>query len=311
MLSFLPHLGSIQIVDCCSGLLLYHTWHPHSLLSICNPATKKWATLPDRFGRFQNLVLAFDPRHSPHYHVLHFKESQGWTELEIYSSKTREWSRCQRLWNHHTYQILHLPGVYHEGIVYKLAFASAHNLLIGVDVEGEIVRRIDQPNSTDKESKRLFLHNQRVGFSGGYLHHAHHKGKAELEILVLKDLDGKQWSLKHHADIKTMVEMSQGKMALPQLYPFSMGYFDILALHPDGNVVYLQVLRKLFAYHLNNAHLEEVCTFGSGHLQSFLSMRLAFRIASEMMGFDAILMMIDIMCLHALGFVIKVAVENN
>lgn len=75
-------------------------------------------------------------------------------------------------------------------------------------------------------------------------------------LWVLKDLDGNQWSLKHRVDIKTIVEMSQGEMAPHRPSPLSIAHFGILAMHPDGNVVHLQHLHKLFAYHLNHARLE-------------------------------------------------------
>ncbi|XP_008804517.1 F-box protein At5g07610-like [Phoenix dactylifera] len=265
-LSFLAPPENIRIVDCSNGLILCSTWNPRSLLStyfVCNPATKKWAALPERFGRLRKLVLAFDPRRSPHYHVIHFKKSRGSTELETYSSKTGKWGECQPLWDNDSVRILRSPGVYHEGIIYKLAYT--HNLLMAVYLEREVHRRIELPSSTDHGHMRFSLQNRCIGLSGGYLHYAH-KGKTELQIWVLKDLDNNQWILKHRADIKTIVEMNQGEMALHQLSPFSIGYFDISAFHPDGNIVYLQVLRKLFAYNWNNARLEEVCAFGHGRL---------------------------------------------
>lgn len=72
------YVRSIQRSASCSRLKIFGSWtvamvlllrgacHPRSLLCtfyVCNPATKKRAALPGRFGR---LVLAFDPRHSPH-----------------------------------------------------------------------------------------------------------------------------------------------------------------------------------------------------------------------------------------------------
>uniref|UniRef100_A0A8R7PY17 F-box domain-containing protein n=1 Tax=Triticum urartu TaxID=4572 RepID=A0A8R7PY17_TRIUA len=49
-LSFLPRCHSLDILDCCNGLLLCRCWKatdPEALdYIVCNPATEKWVVVP-------------------------------------------------------------------------------------------------------------------------------------------------------------------------------------------------------------------------------------------------------------------------
>ncbi|KAM0916750.1 hypothetical protein ACQ4PT_010072 [Festuca glaucescens] len=83
-LMFLPstHAARSRVLDHCNGLLLCQN---NKATYICNPATRRWATLPPRplhptagprFYR-DRLHLLFDPTVSLHYRVMFFPEAPG------------------------------------------------------------------------------------------------------------------------------------------------------------------------------------------------------------------------------------------
>uniref|UniRef100_A0A0D9WDC7 F-box domain-containing protein n=1 Tax=Leersia perrieri TaxID=77586 RepID=A0A0D9WDC7_9ORYZ len=100
--SFLPKCDRLQLLASCNGLLLLCLWSkltdPKKFnYVVCNPATKKWAALPESTGRLIKPRLGFDPTVSSHFHV--FELEMDWlvnifcgksqvAGLRIYSSKT-------------------------------------------------------------------------------------------------------------------------------------------------------------------------------------------------------------------------------
>jgi hypothetical protein len=77
-LSFLRKYESIEVLDCCNGLLLCRCWKqtdPKTLdYVVCNPATEKWVTVPVTkwSSKVNSALLGFEPAVSSHFHVFEF-----------------------------------------------------------------------------------------------------------------------------------------------------------------------------------------------------------------------------------------------
>ncbi|CAM0884623.1 unnamed protein product [Alopecurus aequalis] len=83
-LSFLPKYQSLDILDCCNGLLLCRCWKttdPETMdYVVCNPATEKWVVVPatDWSSKVNVARLGFDPAVSSHFHVFEFIDKKVW-----------------------------------------------------------------------------------------------------------------------------------------------------------------------------------------------------------------------------------------
>uniref|UniRef100_A0A8R7R9V1 F-box domain-containing protein n=1 Tax=Triticum urartu TaxID=4572 RepID=A0A8R7R9V1_TRIUA len=105
--AYLPKHEHIYILDCCNGLLLYGLYAQEISCIVCNPATKKWVTLPNSGQAAEQVIdtrLGFDPAKSPHFHVFEFVEQEGdWTSdlagVAVYSSETGRWVYREKKWN--------------------------------------------------------------------------------------------------------------------------------------------------------------------------------------------------------------------
>uniref|UniRef100_A0A453GG76 Uncharacterized protein n=1 Tax=Aegilops tauschii subsp. strangulata TaxID=200361 RepID=A0A453GG76_AEGTS len=110
-LAFLPNYKSLEVLDCCNGLLLCRCWKetdPKTLdYVVCNPATEKWVVVPPTNWSSEVEVtrLGFDPAVSSHFHVFEFIDEDVWGTEEdklsdcsgriemvpVYSSKAGVW----------------------------------------------------------------------------------------------------------------------------------------------------------------------------------------------------------------------------
>jgi hypothetical protein len=83
-LSFLPKYESLDILDCCNGLLLYRCWKttdPKMMdYVVCNPATEIWVVVPatDWSCKVEVARLGFEPTVSSHFHVFEFIDEEAW-----------------------------------------------------------------------------------------------------------------------------------------------------------------------------------------------------------------------------------------
>ncbi|XBI67997.1 hypothetical protein VPH35_047260 [Triticum aestivum] len=107
-LSFLPKYESLEILDCCNGLLLCRgrkSTDPKTLdYVVCNPATEKWVTVPATKWSWDmsSACLGFDPAVSSHFYVFELVPALAWNPIKrddysieavgIYSSKVGVWT---------------------------------------------------------------------------------------------------------------------------------------------------------------------------------------------------------------------------
>uniref|UniRef100_N1QWF3 Uncharacterized protein n=1 Tax=Aegilops tauschii TaxID=37682 RepID=N1QWF3_AEGTA len=96
--AFLPNHQRVDLLDCCSGLLLCR-WHAAGAdecrYIVCNPARKEWVMLPEpsKAEEVSTVRLGFDPAVSSHFYVfiMLLEEIDGdfyHTRVNVYSSET-------------------------------------------------------------------------------------------------------------------------------------------------------------------------------------------------------------------------------
>ncbi|XP_017701568.1 F-box protein At5g07610-like [Phoenix dactylifera] len=240
-LSFLPNICNMEVISSCNGLLLCHSWVAQSRMVgvkaqsfyVCNPTTGEWAVVPKANDIYYGfLALGFDPRISRHYHVFHSDVCEI-LRFMIFSTKTNEWvvSEVSDAKKYHSPQATFFDGIFYV--------TNGLKQVLGVDLEGKVCRRIDLP-----ESGRI----ECLGRSGGSLHYMR-QNKGEIKVWMLKDYRHVEWVLKHCISIRAMLHIH----GIPESQ-------DVHALefHPDVDVVFLRIGRKIFSYHLNHGRLEEV-----------------------------------------------------
>ncbi|GJY07388.1 hypothetical protein Tco_0374442 [Tanacetum coccineum] len=100
--------GFVHILQSCNGLLLCCTQRPDKLY-VCNPTIKMFKMLPTN-SPIWNVKIAFDPTKSPHYKVIYAKVVHdddefdfGYSQIETYSSETRNWSLCGDRFPEHSF----------------------------------------------------------------------------------------------------------------------------------------------------------------------------------------------------------------
>ncbi|XP_008780381.4 F-box protein At5g07610-like [Phoenix dactylifera] len=268
-LSFLPPHKSQKLIYCCNGLLLCCSWDaaipfPEDdgfYYYVCNPATREWAAIPTPKRGSRPLALAFDPRVSRRYHILRYNTDSF--EFEIFSSKNGEWTRSQSRWPG-VADCQVQRGVFFHGIFYVISLET--HAIVGIDLEqGKVGRTIEMPACCIRKFCRK-LGSDRIGHSGGSLHYAL-EDHDDIKVWILEDHEGRdEWTLKHCISIKPLLE-KHGIEYVP--FPYRrLDYLDILAIHPDVDVVFLRVQReKIISYHLNSGRSEEVCSMAHKYIQ--------------------------------------------
>jgi len=251
-LSFLPCGKYTSIVDCCNGLLLCHSSKGRTAkYYVCNPVTKRWATLPNTDYRVHPLALVFDPNLSRHYSVLGFNADRNSGDkletLVSFSSETGKWVEKLVLWGSEmdTYFRRH---VFFNGTIHLLAYRNP--IVVVVDFEREIYRRIDLP-ATKVDGRSC------LGQSQGYLHYSEISGN-QMIVWVLKNYDRNEWVVKHSTSLEVLFEKHQVQPVPSPSHQSSSDVFDILPFHPDLDVVFLKIHGKIFSYHLISAKLAEI-----------------------------------------------------
>ncbi|XP_073113093.1 F-box protein At5g07610-like [Elaeis guineensis] len=270
-LSFLPPHKSQKLIYCSNGLLLCCSWDatipfPEDdgfYYYVCNPATREWAAVPTPKRGSRPLALAFDPRISHHYRIIRYNTDSF--EFEIFASITGEWTKIQSRWPGVT-DCQVQRGVFFNGTFYVISLEN--HAIVGIDLEsGEVSRNIELPASGIKKFCRKFG-SDRIGYSGGYLHYAL-EDHDDIKVWILEEHEGHdEWMLKHCISIKPLLE-NYGI----EYVPFSdrpLDYLDILAIHPDVDVVFLRVQReRVVCYHLNSGRSEEVCSMACKYIHGF------------------------------------------
>ena len=79
----------------------------------------------------------------------------------------------------------------------------------------------------------------------------------DIKVWILKNYDGhNDWVLKHSIHIKAMTE--RHNVEYKHRFVCHNGYLGILALHPDVDVIFFQLQKKILWYHLSSGRSEEI-----------------------------------------------------
>uniref|UniRef100_A0ACD5XB68 Uncharacterized protein n=1 Tax=Avena sativa TaxID=4498 RepID=A0ACD5XB68_AVESA len=212
-LSFLPKYSSIDILDCCNGLLLCRCWKPTDPKTldyvVCNPATEKWVVVPatDWSSKVDVVRLGFEPAISSHFHVFEFIDEEVWgideydqsdldgriAAVATYSSKARVWThQIQTVEENHFAIPTHSKGVFFNCVMHLAAF----------DDMGQLHCTSSSGSKSDRSS---------------------------LSVWVLEDYSLGKWTLKH-----TVSHL--------QLFgtDYSAGlHYNVISFHPEHNMIFI------------------------------------------------------------------------
>ncbi|KAM3214304.1 hypothetical protein ACQJBY_066653 [Aegilops geniculata] len=204
--AFLPNHQRVDLLDCCSGLLLcrwYAAGGDECRYIVCNPLRKEWIMLPEpnKADNVSTVRLGFDPAASSHFYVfMLLEEIDGdfylyHTRVNVYSSETGRWARKEKRWDERIFPFGHQlrSTVFLNGCMHFHAYSfKSYDCLVAVDTEGETWTIFRLPPGLFNG----FLHQ-----SHGCLHYSTFLYDADstfpLVVYVLKDYDKKEWMLKH------------------------------------------------------------------------------------------------------------------
>ncbi|XP_047088425.1 F-box protein At5g07610-like [Lolium rigidum] len=224
-LPFLPSsCKTIQIIDSSNGLLLcgYAKKYEYEYL-VCNPATEKWAVLPETNAMvgMHTARLCFDPAASSHFRVfLLVKDRLEVTGVKIYSSKTGAWTYRQSEWGDSC--IVHdaAKSVFFNDTMH---FTTSGSSVVTVDMELSRWRRIPTPHPTNSSF---------IGLSRGrlYLVRCDYNNDYHLSVWVLENCGGdEEWILKHF--------VSKSELCEP-CHLNSPRSLALTAIHPERNLIF-------------------------------------------------------------------------
>jgi len=258
-LSFLPQCNNLNIVDSCNGLLLLTA---PDCLYVCNPATKKYATVPKPPTQPMLLALGFDPRRSPHYEIVSFPqdeledgESAHIKKAESYNSSTGKWKwRDNRYWRLEHVCFARTGFAFLDGIIHTLDLEDGATFIMGENV-WDVVE--DRPGV----DIGIGLETQFLGHCGQLMHQAL-IASGELFVWVAESRTETygiryRYVLKHRNSVRAIVDQLQpaGDLVLED----DDDQLRILAFHSDFDVIFLRLQDKLLAYHLTCGQSEVIC----------------------------------------------------
>jgi F-box interacting protein len=244
-LSFLPRYDSLDILDCCNGLLLCRCWKatdPKTMdYVVCNPATEKWVVVPatDWSSKVDVARLGFEPAVSSHFHVFEFIDEEAWgideselsecvgriETLAIYSSKAG-------VWKHHSLDrfAFAIPtdskGGFFNGVLH---LATSYDFIFAVDVKGNDWWLIDismPPYSGYARNDVIFVSQRQlylVDRTAG-------SDASEVSVWALEDYNSEKWTLKHNV---SHLEL------FGAWYSLFADHFSVISFHPEHNMIFI------------------------------------------------------------------------
>jgi hypothetical protein len=258
LLTKLPEIEKISLLQSCNGLVLLHHSNDAKTLGyiVCNPATKEWVDVPNSgwtSGPFHGMFykdedvhtityLFVDPAVSLQFKLVQFCQDfyKNMLKVNTYSSESGVWSgRAVECWSHEA--IRHYMGsAFVNGMLHLAIYrGSAHqDAIVAVDGEGDKCRIIDCPK--EKSGCIVFL-----GQSQGLLHcisgHLGHFGNiTELFIWVLEDYNAENWVLKH--SVSCLHLLRNASCCVLEYH---------IAIHPDHNLIFFARHRfNMKKYHM-------------------------------------------------------------
>jgi F-box interacting protein len=266
-LSFLPQYDSLDILDCCNGLLLCRCWETadHKTLDyvVCNPATQKWVVVPatDWSSKVNVARLGFDPTVSSHFHVFEFIDEKAWgideSELTPCDGRIETlaiYSSVLGVWKHQSLDsfAFAIPkdskGVFVNGVLH---LATSYKFIAAVDVGGNEWRFIDirvPPYYDDARDDAIFV-------SQGQLYLTNIYAGSELLVWALEDYSVEEWTLKHNVSLLELFGARYSSFA---------DHFSFISFHPERNVIFIVCGHEntLMSYELDRRKLCFICQLG-------------------------------------------------
>jgi F-box interacting protein len=268
-LSFLPGYSSLDILDCCNGLLLCRCWKatdPKTMdYVVCNPATEKWVVVPaTEWSSEVNVArLVFEPSVSSHFHVFEFIDEETWgleeskqsnyigriQEMAIYSSKAGVW-RHESMDGYEFAIPKNWTSVFLNGILH-LSLSISDDMMLVIDVEGNDWWVIDNhmlKYNEDDASGAIFL-------SQRQLYATETKDDSELSVWALEDLKTEDWTLKHNV---SHLELFGAR------YSSYANHFSVISFHPERNMIFLVCgpENTLMSYEMDCKRMTFICQLG-------------------------------------------------
>ncbi|KAL6646221.1 hypothetical protein ACP70R_017829 [Stipagrostis hirtigluma subsp. patula] len=256
-LTFFPLMEGAVVCDACNGLLLLcrsSAGAPRRSFYVVDPVARRWAALPAPARDARLSVLAFDPRSSPHYHVVNFT---GWRDrgaaVEVFSSEAWAWAARDVDFGVPADSLSAASLHSHGGAVYILASDDADRAVVRMDVAAAFAPGADPACTAIELPEQDDGGDGRVAHSGGRLHYVG-SDRELLKVWVLDDDDSsssRQWRLKHAVKVDDVVEGGcRGREV------------RFLALHPEKDAVYLWMPWKLVEFDLAKKAITGAWEFG-------------------------------------------------
>lgn len=161
--------------------------------------------------------------------------------VDIYSSKTGQWARCECP----LFSLIDRPSVLYEGAVYLLGNLRS---VLRFDVKKECCDKIrfpdypgtyvSQPVSSSRDD---FNFTECLGVCEGRLCLAISNGHNLLLVWVLEDCESRKWVLKHSAE-----------------HGLKEGPLDIMAFHPSSDAVLVRRSHDFYWYDFLSRSLEKI-----------------------------------------------------
>ncbi|CAN6180756.1 unnamed protein product [Urochloa humidicola] len=293
-LTKLPGIENLDLLSANNGLILFGQHFrdsrrlPYKYI-VCNPATEQWVSVPSSVitpyppveghyysGIQAHTFLIFDPAVSSHFQLLQFWYGCCYKTVRavrVFSSETGVWRDVEgkgmrdedevqsKLGSAIVNGMLHIPVYRH----YLQSQTKDIHIAV-VDMQGKKNMAFHWPDMN--ESAAVF-----IGQSQGHLHCITGDRKqeddgaciTELSIWVLEDYDAAQedndaaqWALKQSVScLQLFGEISCG-----------VGDFDVVAIHPDRNLVFFvhRYNWKLMSYDMDSEEVCDLCTLGHGRM---------------------------------------------
>ncbi|XP_044445766.1 F-box protein At5g07610-like [Triticum aestivum] len=276
--TFLPnHHLPVDLLDSCNGLLLCRCYHVSDGVGafqyvVCNPATEKWAVLPNSGKATDNVAiicLGFDPALSSHFHVFELVVEHNYSQdtdlsgVAVYSSETGEWVYKEERW---IGEATWLAGrhsstaVFLDGLLFFSAFdPDLYDCVAAVDTKGETWMKFRAPSGQVDDG---FIH-----LSQGHLHFANFQRDNDgvairFVVYVLENYQTGEWILKHGIETSNMFGWTD-------LCPD--GGFDFIAIHLECNLVFFAADGIiLVCYNMDNRRVKVISYLADVKPLSFL-----------------------------------------
>ncbi|TVT98215.1 hypothetical protein EJB05_56494, partial [Eragrostis curvula] len=270
-LSFLTDYRMIIPKMCCNGLLLCLCWKlsPEDECNyvVCNPATEIFVVLPDSdyHTGASNFRLGFDPIVSSHFHVfqiLEGHEDYGFViGMNIYSSKTGEWSHNGNGWVNEELQVVESRGVFFNGILHLM---TNDFKILTVDTEGKTWRTISLLERMRVECFwRGYL--AFIGQSQGQLYYINMRDRdtSILSVWVLEDYYGDEWKFKYNISTFHLFGVKDLK--------FERDY-ALIAIHPECRLIFFvwKCEDILMSYDMDRGKVSVICNLKEHLYDQFL-----------------------------------------